>query len=157
MLYIIEYEKWLDSQYCRPIIKNWHNLNLTQTLWYRLIYTVYTCVGIHACTNALYFVRMQKFMKFHVSSLLHTALLCALIQLYTHSILDMHHISKSQVYVIQFDIMIYFWIQIFASASLIYLKLSSIVISMLYCKYFWITRLDKKKSNTLACVHSYSD
>ena len=42
------------------------------------------------------------FVKCYVSSLLHMALLCALIQLNTHGILDMHHISKSQVYVTEF-------------------------------------------------------
>ena len=41
-------------------------------------------------------------------------------------------------------------IQSFASASFIYLKLCSIAIPMLYCKYFWVTRLASKRSNTLA-------
>ena len=41
-------------------------------------------------------------------------------------------------------------IRIFASINFIYLKLCSVVISMLYCKYFQVTRLDSKVSSTLA-------
>ena len=44
--------------------------------------------------------------------------------------------------------------QIFASVSFIYLKLYSVPIPMLYYKYFWVTRLDSKRSNTLA-LHAF--
>ena len=45
---------------------------------------------------------------------------------------------------------IFLEIQIFALVSSIYLKLCSVAISMLYCKYFSSYRLDTKRSNTLA-------
>ena len=41
-------------------------------------------------------------------------------------------------------------IQIVASMSSIYLKLCSVATPMLYCKSFRVTRLDRKRSSTLA-------
>ena len=41
-------------------------------------------------------------------------------------------------------------IQIFASVSSVYLELCAVALPMLYCNTFWVTRLNSKRSNTLA-------